>query len=168
MPSENPGHISPVAALLAWLWPGLGHMYRGERKRGGLIMAGVLFLFLSGLIVGGLNCVEMRKPVNPAGQRPLNWWFTAQFFNGPIALGANFANERLVKNAPPEQRMQRMSIGQVREIGTLFIALAGLMNLVCILDAMHPAPRRMLDRRAAAPAGATTVDPGELPSKRRE
>ena len=32
-------------------------------------------------------------------------------------------------------------LGRVNDMGTLFIALAGLMNLVVILDALHFAPK---------------------------
>jgi hypothetical protein len=36
-----------------------------------------------------------------------------------------------------EPELRGTSLGKVNEIGTLYIALAGLMNLVVILDALH-------------------------------
>ncbi len=38
-------------------------------------------------------------------------------------------------------------LGHVNEMGTLYGALAGLMNLVAILDALHPSHRREEMRR---------------------
>ena len=38
------------------------------------------------------------------------------------------------------RQLRTTSLGRVNEIGTLYIALAGLMNLVVILDALHAPP----------------------------
>jgi hypothetical protein len=156
--SDQPQSLfSPTAAVLAWLWPGLGHISLGERKRGVLIMIGVLFLFISGLLVGGLDCVDRKHD---------KLWFLAQSFCGPIAFGADFANQRLVQNVPQNwepgtdarqrfiegdpdlrRRLSRIGLGRVNEMGTLFVALAGLMNVVVILDALHYVPPSAAKRR---------------------
>ena len=58
-PHDHPQReFRPWAAILAWLWPGLGHMAIGEKRRGGLVMIGVLFLFFSGLLIGGFDAVD--------------------------------------------------------------------------------------------------------------
>jgi hypothetical protein len=153
---------NPLAAVLAWIWPGLGHLivYR-ERRRAGLIMFGVLFLFFSGLLVGGFDCVDHKND---------RLWFLAQSLCGPIAIAADLANQSLVQNVVPldyskdaELRraasdrdpkllrlLRRVSIGRVNEMGTLFIALAGLMNLVVILDAFYYQPKPQPERRRSA------------------
>ena len=142
--------FTPSAAVLAWLWPGLGHISLGDRRRGGLIMFGVLFLLVTGLLVGGLDCVDRRHD---------KLWFLAQSLCGPVVFAADYANQSLVQLPPQnwsgdqnlvrryEQRdpelmesLQRVSLGRVNEMGTLFIALAGLMNLVVILDALYYRP----------------------------
>jgi hypothetical protein len=149
--------FSPTAAILAWLWPGLGHISLGERKRGLLIMFGVLFLFFGGLLIGGLDCVDRRHD---------KLWFLAQSFCGPIAFGADFANQRLVQIVPQDwepgtearrrfvegdrdlrRQLSRIGLGRVNEMGTLFIALAGLMNVVVILDALYYVPPLAEKRR---------------------
>ena len=58
-------------------------------------------------------------------------------------MGADVVNQTYVKKLPAEQYMRAVSLGRVNEMGTLFIALAGLMNLIVILDALyfHPHPR---------------------------
>lgn len=151
-PSPMPKSVlSPGAAILAWLWPGLGHISLGERKRGFLIMFGVLFLVLSGLLVGGLDCVDRKHD---------RLWFLAQSLCGPIALVADLGNQALVQPRQEEdwhrnfdlrerylaqdpeliESLRRVGLGRVNEMGTLFVALAGLMNLVVILDALYARP----------------------------
>ncbi len=148
-PGNTPPMFSPWAAVLAWLWPGLGHISLGERRRGLLIMAGVLFLFFSGLLIGGLDVVDRQRD---------HLWFIAQGLCGPIAFVADIANRTLLERIPEdwisdqawreafrdrEPQVQRQlrstSLGRVNEIGTLYIALAGLMNAVVILDALNHA-----------------------------
>ena len=153
-----PRLFAPGAAILAWLLPGLGHWVLGERKRGALIGAGVLGLVLSGLLVGGVDCVDSRND---------RLWFLAQGLNGPVAFAANAVNQSFVQqhvvdwsrrdqwdefqNGDPVvlDHLRRSGTGRVNEMGTLFVALAGLMNLVAILDALYFQPRP-LERRAEA------------------
>jgi len=127
--------FSPTAAALAWLWPGLGHISHGERRRGGLIMFGVLFLFCCGLLVGGFDAVDRRED---------RLWFIAQAFCGPVTFGADFINQSYLKQLSGEERIRVVGLARVNELGTLMIALAGLMNLVVILDALHYHPKPQL------------------------
>ncbi len=129
----------------------MGHISLGQRRRGLLVMFGVLFLFLGGVLIGGVDAVDHR--------RNDRLWFLAQALCGPLALVADYANQTLVKPMPadcvdryerqdPEviTRLGRKGLGHVNEMGTLYSALAGLMNLVAILDALHPAHRRSEQR----------------------
>jgi hypothetical protein len=153
--TRSPGQLTPAAALLAWVWPGLGHISQGERRRGLLIMFGVLFLFLGGVLIGGVDTVDRRSD---------RLWFLAQMLCGPIALVADAVNQSLVKPLPTGwQRgyedgddavrglLRRKSLAHVNEIGTLFSALAGLMNLAAILDALNPSSRRFEPKRRPSP-----------------
>jgi hypothetical protein len=153
--AKKPERIfSPSAAVLAWLWPGLGHISLGQRRRGALIMFGVLFLVISGLLIGGLDCVDRKHE---------KLWFLAQSLCGPIVFAADFANQHLVQVIPQDwlhardrdellrryregdpavtTALPRIGISHVNEMGTLFVALAGLMNAVVILDALYYVPR---------------------------
>ena len=124
----------------------MGHISLGERRRGWLVMLGVLFLFVGGLLIGGLDAVDRKED---------RLWFLAQACCGPIAFAADYANQALLKPMPPEwmeryeqgdaeiiTRLHRKGLGRVNEMGTLFAALAGLMNLVAVLDALHSPMRR--------------------------
>ena len=114
-------------------------------------MFGVLFLFGTGLLIGGIDSVDRRDD---------RLWFMAQVLCGPIAIAADLANQSIVKTLPLNwqrlyeqgdqdirNRLRRKGLGHVNEMGTLFSALAGLMNLVAILDALHPVNRRAEMRR---------------------
>lgn len=129
---NEPRQFRPGAAALAWLWPGLGHVVLGEKRRGILIMCGVLFLFLSGLAIGGVSAVDRINA---------HLWFYAQAGCGPIAFAADYANQHYVQQLPDEERWRLISIGRINEMGTLFVALAGLMNMIVVLDALHFMPR---------------------------
>ena len=137
------------AALLAWILPGLGHASLGDRRRGLFVGGGVLGLFLAGLLVGGLDVVDRRED---------HLWFLAQAGAGPVAWVADFANANLVASgrfgelleAPhpdpmaPRGTMVRVSslksLAHPNEMGTLFAAMAGLMNVVAVLDALSRRP----------------------------
>ena len=119
-------HYRPGAALLGWILPGLGHVFIGQRTRGVLIMCGVFFLIAFGLLIGGLDTVDMKRD---------QLWFMAQAGNGPVAFILDFFNQSLLKSASAEYQASMTSLGNLNSIGTLYIALAGLMNIVVILDA---------------------------------
>jgi hypothetical protein len=130
--------FNPVAAVIAWLWPGAGHLFLGENKRGLLIMTGVLFLFVAGVLVGGVDSIDRKND---------HLWFLAQSLCGPIAFAVDLLNQHWIKTMPQPQQYATIGINKPNEMGTLFSALAGLMNLVVILDAMFFAPHPALERR---------------------
>lgn len=137
--TKSSSNFTPIAAILAWLWPGLGHISLGHRKRGILIMAGVLFLFLGGILIGGVDVVDRRND---------KLWFFAQAICGPIAFATDLMNQEFLSSEADV--IKRKSLSHVNEIGTLFTALAGLMNLVVILDVLHqPSGKQAFDRRSA-------------------
>ena len=140
----------PRQTILAWVFPGLGYLALGQKRRGALVMAGILGLFVTGLAVGGFDCVDSEE----------DWpWFFPQSMNGPIAYAADAVNQRVLKTggagellpAPPVTdpatgRPTPMTIssmkglGAANEFGTLLIALGGLVNLIAILDTSRREP----------------------------
>ena len=127
-------------------------------------MFGVCFLVVTGLLIGGLDAVDSRND---------RLWFLAQSICGPMiflfdmlrgmvmidpppnwyiepnwaARYAEWKMRYLAGEAGPMTTIGRTGIGHVNEIGTLFIALAGLMNLAVILDALSPRPHVPPQRR---------------------
>lgn len=164
--------FNPAAAVLGWLWPGLGHISIGERRRGRLIMLGVLFLFVGGVLIGGVDCVKIMQheaAAAPGRSRQFVLWFLAQGFCGPIAVVVDWINPHYPANLPvdwqeryfdedPEilAKLRVIGLNKPNEMGTLFCALAGLMNLVAILDVLYFAPkgpREFVERRRTGGPG---------------
>jgi hypothetical protein len=148
-----------LPAVAGWVFPGLGQILLGERTRGLLAMAGVLLLFLGGLLVGGVDAVDRKED---------RLWFVGQAGAGPIAFAASYANDAFLKSgrvgtllpsppsagtrgqpgAPPTISSLK-GLAHPNEFGTLMCFLAGLMNFIVILDALSRAPReRTFGRRA--------------------
>lgn len=164
----------PLAGLLAFALPGLGHIYRGETARGLLAAAGVLGLILSGCLIGGIDVIDRKED---------RWWFVGQALAGPVVFGLDWVNQSQLKawGQPPAGGEARLRSGfpgeartfddasrrwvwrradnatppstkalaKVNEIGTLYVLCAGMMNLIITLDALlpaRPAPRRQRTR----------------------
>jgi len=136
---------SPIVALVAWLVPGAGYWLVGQRARGLTVGITVLTLFVGGLWIGGLRVVEappmgtggpLRYPLQVIQQRP---WFIGQFLAGPISLVPVIAKN----SVPPGELAVRLPASHVRvnEIGTLYTAIAGMLNLLTIIDAAYRAGR---------------------------
>lgn len=146
--SALPEYAWPLAALLAWLLPGLGHWAVGERRRGVIVGLTLLALFTAGLIIGGIDVVDRRRDT---------LWFVGQALIGPVALAVDQYHTHLdaqagsdISDSPeppaagrPDPPYHR-SLGRVNELGTLYCTLAGVLNLLAILDVVgrqtSPAP----------------------------
>jgi hypothetical protein len=159
--------FDPVAGVLAALLPGLGHLYQGHARRAGYIALGVLGLFFSGLLVGGIDSIDSRED---------RIWFMGQALVGPLAFAVDHVHQTRFKvvdarapgglrSANPDERRDPSSrkpvpaepgegppndksLAKVNELGTLFSTVAGLLNLIVILDAL------LTTRRRPAGAGA--------------
>lgn len=70
----------------------------------------------------------------------------------PIASYSDASGQRVIVRPayPPKVK----AVGRFKDLGTLFCAVAGMMNLICIIDAAfrRPAPRRTLAPKAGAGA----------------
>ena len=126
------------AAVLGWILPGLGHISLGQKRRGLLVMFGILFLVLCGVLVGGIDAVDHTH----------DWlWFIAQVWCGPIVLGVDLLTQLLIVPLPISERATLVGLSHANEIGILFIAMAGLMNFVAMLDVLRGSERGDLERR---------------------
>lgn len=133
--SESPAPLAwntrtfrPMAGVMALILPGLGHFVLGMPRRGRLVMLGVLGLFVTGLVIGGLDAIDSHQD---------RWWFYAQALTGPMALLVDAAHIHLRHQGQIVQ-----GLGRMNELGMLSCAMAGFMNLIAALDAMFPPLRR--------------------------
>ncbi len=108
------------AVLLSWLLPGAGHLYAGYRTKGLFLGALVLGTFIAGVILGqGCDIDRQRFP----------YYFLATIFLGLPTLIGGVATEGIRVDESVDPRLL--------EVGLLFVAVAGLMNLLVMIDALN-------------------------------
>jgi hypothetical protein len=122
----------PIVALATWVVPGSGYWLIGQRARALTVGITILSLFVLGLVIGGTKVVDLppgvlSSPVNAVSQKP---WFVGQILAGPITL-LTASVGRGEDYFPSHSR--------VNEIGTLYTAVAGMLNLLAIIDAAYRA-----------------------------
>jgi TM2 domain-containing membrane protein YozV len=132
-----------VAAVLAWLIPGLGHIYQGRTAKGLLFMICILSTFLFGLFISDGRAVYASWI---EGDKRLP--YLCQLGVGLPALPAMLQTYR-VRNgqdslfgglmAPPIDAAQlndwHKSLNRYLELGTVYTMIAGLLNVLAIYDA---------------------------------
>ena len=117
-PAAAPRGNRYLAALLAWLVPGLGHVYLGRWLRGLTFCALVASAALVGVTLDG-------KLWRPEAGRPLSYLATP----GAMGLGAGY----FVLRTGMGYRGDVTAAGH--EYGSAFLLTAGLMNVLLVLDA---------------------------------
>lgn len=140
-PANEPNRWHPHAAFAAWLLPGLGHFILGQRQRGAILCVTIGVLWLAGMIIGGISVFDHRE--HPA-------WFVGQMLMAPsVVMDVTIVTKLKPKagailpaespdDPPPTYEP---SFGRVNEQGVLYTALAGLLNLLAILDVLYQDPR---------------------------
>ena len=115
---ENHLLLSLIVALLAWLIPGAGHFALKEKRRAIIIFATIVPTFCTGLYIGSIGVID------PVGAKP---WYVAQIMNSPMvtALGHLTASGGFPV------------YGRPNEIGQIYTSIAGLLNLLCIVNAVY-------------------------------
>ncbi|MCX5661870.1 MAG: hypothetical protein NTW19_19505 [Planctomycetota bacterium] len=153
-PSEQAWRFD--AALATWFMPGVGHMFLGESRRGAILGLTILILWIAGFLIGGVSVFDRTD-------HPL--MFVCQVFFAPSAV-ADQALQRILKTGPGDplpsgHPAYEPSFGRVNEQGVLYTALAGMLNLLAILDVIHRDPHR---RRSDNPNVGTTLDLAARPA----
>lgn len=149
--------------ILGLVFPGLGHAVLGERARAWRITVGFLILWLGGVLIGGWGAVRAWDPAYASGGKGehRNLWFIAQAGAGPIAFVFDQIQKRTIQTPAQDDLIpisladgsigalhKSTAIGHAAEFGTLYCALAGLMNVAVAIDAGR---RANPERRADAP-----------------
>jgi hypothetical protein len=138
-----------IAALLAWLWPGAGHLYQRRYAKAALFMVCILGTYFFGLALGE------GKVVYAAWNRSeKRWQFIPQVAVGlpaaPALVQALVSRGRSEPlwggfMAGPRGRDDQERAAQLSqwhndlnirfELGTLYTMVAGLLNVLAIWDA---------------------------------
>src|SRR5881394_3468410 len=90
-----------LAAFLAWLVPGLGHMYQGRTGKGVLIFVCIIGTFYYGLYIGGGRVVYASTADVFSKQFLERWQYICQVGTGLPALPALVQRERLREQKAP-------------------------------------------------------------------
>ena len=131
------------AAVLAWLIPGLGHLYQGRTAKGILFMVSILGTFFFGLFCSSGHAVyaswidwDRRLPylcqvgVGLPALPALPQNFLVRNGRAPLAGGIM---------APPATAEQLndwyRELNKYFELGTVYTMIAGLLNILAIYDA---------------------------------
>lgn len=138
----------PVAGLLGWLVPGLGHIYLGHRGRGLVFLVTITATFWSGVAIGGV-----RDTVAPHSRK---LWFVAQMGAGGNALSAYALHCRVDPDSARSGRMANQSHWMAADAGVHYTGVAGLLNLLVVFDALGRCvvPAAGQQRERGPPGGA--------------
>jgi len=118
-PSEK--DRSPFAALvLGWVLPGAGHAYAGRWGKAVLFFSLITALMVAGLVIGGGTNIL-----------PNRLWYAAQVCAGGPAIALTPISQYLA--GPNESNVDWAD--PLHEMGTLYTAVAGFLNLLVMMDA---------------------------------
>ena len=125
-----------ASAIAAWLVPGLGHWLLGQHRRGLILFVSIGFLWTGGFFIGGISVFD--RPNHPI-------WFMGQMLTAPSIVVERLHQTLQGPNAmPPRPDAQDIaftpSYGHVHEQGVLYTALAGMLNLLAIMDVLYQDP----------------------------
>lgn len=160
--------MAPSPALVAavgWLVPGGGYWLLGQKSRALVIGITILCIWVMGLLIGGIRIIEVPKfddegafMPHPRSVRPEDLrsgrvraatlfqeirnkpWSIAQVLAGPVAIVSGAAS---VYTSRPDADTGEVSVevphARMWEIPVLYTAVAGMLNLIAIIDASHRA-----------------------------
>jgi hypothetical protein len=116
MAQQKPLPIGPI--LAGWLIPGGGHFLLRRMGRGALLLSAIALLFAFGMFNEGLFFEPARgNLIDSAG-------FLGNLCAGLFYFGAKLAGYTAPISAAPHS-----------DFGTKFLLIAGLLNVLAILDA---------------------------------
>lgn len=115
------------AGILAWLLPGAGHFFLGQRGIAVVFFVAISFAYGTGLAVGGV-----KNSVNPRTNR---WLFLAELgIGGYTSVGYVVSNS--LPDYGPKELSPYASFYPESDVAQIYLAIGGLLNLLAILDAL--------------------------------
>ncbi|MBL8749472.1 MAG: hypothetical protein JNK78_09955 [Planctomycetes bacterium] len=111
-----------LCAALSWLVPGLGHARAGQRSKGMLLGIAVTAVWLLGLVTSGGHAIDRANASV--------WWMGENLFGGGSLFAALVTGPWAMLSEPPNL-----------QLGIVLCTVAGLMNLVVMVDAFTVAER---------------------------
>jgi hypothetical protein len=116
--SVEKARIPTAVLVLAWLIPGGGHFLLRRWGRGALLLGSIGLMFFLGMAMGG----RFFEPGRGSIVETLG--YLGDVCSGLFFLGAEFSGYTKAASAAP-----------AADYGTKFLLVAGLLNVLCVLDA---------------------------------
>jgi hypothetical protein len=158
MQSEKKNVSPAVVALAGWLLPGLGYWLLGERARAIVVGVTTLLLFAGGILIAGVRVIEVpgyddrgNKILVQTGPGEREWnlftfngvkneignkpWYVGQILMGPVNL---MCSAWSIAASDPQLDYPKVK-ARLGEIGTLYTAVAGMLNLLAMIDSAYKA-----------------------------
>jgi len=107
-----------MVGFAAWCVPGAGHFILKERRHAVIIFVTIVLTFFTGIYIGSIGVI------NPVGAKP---WYVAQLMNSPVVM---VLGHIVMTGDYPVY-------GRPNEIGQIYTSIAGLLNLLCIVNAVY-------------------------------
>jgi hypothetical protein len=107
-----------LVGLAGWVVPGGGHLMVGRKDKAAVIFAGVVLAFAIGVYLGSVGVV------NPVAEV---LWYIPQMMVSPAVKLLGMIT---VKNGIE-------SFGKPNEIGQIYTSMAGMLNLLCVVNAVY-------------------------------
>ena len=116
--NENHTLFLVTVGLFAWLVPGAGHFLIDKKTHAVIIFVTIVLTFCIGIYVGSIGVInwDEAKP-----------WYMAQIMNSPAVWAVG---QLAAAGDYPVY-------GRPNEIGQIYTSIAGLLNLLCIVNAVY-------------------------------
>ena len=163
-----------LAALLAFLVPGLGHAYQGRWGKAVLYSVCIFGLFFVGMTLGEWKILYWRWVSPLKDPEHFCYWYVWQALTGLAGLPPliqstlqSYGLDPILWGYGAEPPIDELNglyprLGKIVEIGYIYTEAAGLLNVLAIFDAYEgPAIRDEPDAPPADPAAAPV--PPEAP-----
>lgn len=127
--AERAGLAPEWLVAATWFLPGLGHLLQGRKQRGLVVMVLLVGLFAIGTV--------LSEGSNLSRERHFYYW-AGQFLAGGPAILTELASGR-----PPVT-------GEIRfvDVGLLYAAMGGLLNILAMLDVYNVAEPKWLAKKS--------------------
>lgn len=143
--TPDPGLRSARLGLAGWVVPGLTHWLIGQRGRGAIFFVCITATFWTGVAVGGAY-TTLGDPEN----RP---WLIAQIGAGGNVVAGLVLGNKIVTPRMAKADYTYRSYWPASDIGIVYTAVAGLLNVLVILDGLVRADRMLAPETAGAERG---------------
>lgn len=115
---ENPLPFLFVVGLAGWIVPGGGYFLLKETKRALIICVTIVVIFGVGVYIGSIGVVD------PIGAR---LWYIVQLMNSPFV---GIIGRMTAGGGFPV-------FGRPNEMGQIYTSIAGLLNLLCVVNSVY-------------------------------